>query len=134
MMARASVALALLVVAASIISVATAVPQQEPNPFSISMNVDLVVLHASVRDRHGFATDLGKDNFRIYEEGQPQPIKFFQRADIPVTMGLVIDHSASMIPKREEVITATTALVQASNPLDEIFIVRFNERPSLALP
>jgi VWFA-related protein len=49
-------------------------------------------------------------------------------------LGLVVDNSASMIPKRADVIAAALALAASRNPRDEIFVVHFNERASLALP
>src|SRR4029077_16697831 len=55
-------------------------------------------------------------------------------ADIPVTVGLVVDESGSMRPKRQHVITASLQFVEASNPHDEIFVVNFNERARRGLP
>ena len=51
--------------------------------------------------------------------------------DVPVSLGLVIDSSASMSDKRDRVAAAALALVQSSNPDDEVFIVNFAEKPSL---
>lgn len=99
------------------------------------MNVNLVVLHVAVKDRRGrLVGGLEKEHFRVYEDGRPQEIRFFRSEDIPVTLGLVVDNSASMIPKRADVIGAALALAAARNPRDEIFVVHFNERASLALP
>ncbi len=46
-------------------------------------------------------------------------------------MGLIIDNSASMKEKRDRVISATLAMIKASNPDDEIFIINFNEEAKL---
>jgi len=46
----------------------------------------------------------------------------------------VVDESGSMRTKRPEVITAAMALIQASNPNDEIFVINFNEYPQRGLP
>jgi VWFA-related protein len=51
-----------------------------------------------------------------------------------VTVGIVVDQSGSMLPKRPEVITAALAFIHASNPQDEIFVVNFNERARRGLP
>ncbi len=109
-------------------------PQVE-QPFRISVNVDLVVLHPTVRDRKGqFATDLLEADFEIYEDGVRQSVKLFRHEDIPVTVGLVVDHSGSMFPKIAEVVAAARAFAQSSSPQDEMFVVNFNERVTLGLP
>ncbi len=110
---------------------------QSPSPpsFSISVNVDLVVLHVTVRNRHGaFAPDLRPQDFHVFEDGVPQSIRLFRHEDIPVTIGLVVDHSGSMRPKLAEVIAAARTFVRSSNPEDEMFVVNFNERVTLGLP
>jgi Ca-activated chloride channel family protein len=108
---------------------------QEPEPFKISVNVDLVVLHATVRNRNGgFASDLQQQDFAVYEDGVRQSIRLFRHEDIPVTVGLVIDHSGSMKLKLPEVITAARTFVQTSNQQDRLFVVNFNEKVTLGLP
>jgi VWFA-related protein len=61
-------------------------------------------------------------------------VQFFQNEDIPVAVGLVIDHSTSMGFKLEEVITAARGFVRSSNREDEMFVVNFNEIATLGLP
>jgi len=95
----------------------------------------LVVLHASVLDRAGkLLTDLPQKSFKVYENGVEQEIKLFKREDIPVSLGLVIDNSGSMRPKRQQVEAAALQLVKASNPQDQVFIVNFNDEAYLDCP
>ena len=92
-------------------------PPPAEKEFVISTTSRLVLLDVSVKDSAGgFAAGLTKDNFKITEDGKAQIITQFADADIPVTIGLAIDESGSMRPKRPEVITAALALIQASNP------------------
>jgi Ca-activated chloride channel family protein len=92
----------------------------------------LVVLHATVVDKHGkLVTDLPRSAFRVYEDGVEQPLKLFKFEDVPVSMGIVIDNSGSMRDKRRKVEAAAMALVKASNPQDEVFIVNFNDEAYL---
>jgi VWFA-related protein len=99
------------------------------------VDVNLVVLHATVSDRQGgFVSDLGERDFEVYEDGVPQSIRLFTNEDVPVTVGLVVDHSTSMIPKIAEVTAAARAFVRSSNRADEMFVVNFNEIVSLGLP
>jgi VWFA-related protein len=114
--------------------VSTAVAQV-PEPFQISVNVNLVVLNPTVRDRSGgFVSDLHEQNFEVYEDGVRQSIKLFRHEDIPVTVGLVVDHSGSMKPKLDDVVTAVRTFVRFSRPDDQMFAVNFNEKVSLVVP
>jgi VWFA-related protein len=100
-----------------------------------SVNVDLVELHATVRDRKGaFVSDLLEEHFEVYEDGVLQSIRLFRNEDVPVTVGLVVDHSGSMRGKVADVLAAARTFVQSSNPEDEMFVVNFNERVVLGLP
>jgi VWFA-related protein len=104
-------------------------------PFQISVNVDYVVLNATVRDSKGrFAPDVRERDFAVYEDGVRQSITLFRHEDIPVTVGLVVDHSSSMKPKLGDVIAAARTFVESSNPDDEMFVVNFNEKVTLGLP
>ena len=103
--------------------------------FRISVEVDLVVLQATVRDREGQTVkQLGQQNFEVFEDGRPQPIHLFRHEDTPVTVGLVIDHSGSMREKLADVTAGAQAFVRSSNPNDQVFVVNFNEAVSLGLP
>jgi VWFA-related protein len=88
----------------------------------------LVVLHATVVDKSGrLLTNLTQKAFHVYEDNVEQPIKKFLREDVPVSMGLIVDNSGSMRTKRQRVEASALALVKASNPQDEVFIVNFND-------
>src|SRR6202023_3116519 len=81
----------------------------------------------TVADAAGqFVADLKQDDFHVFENKIEQKISVFSRADIPVTMGLVIDNSGSMREKREQVNAAAMTFVRTSNPEDEAFVVNFN--------
>lgn len=95
----------------------------------------LVVLHASVVDKKGkLVTNLDRNAFKVFENQQPQQIKVFRREDVPVSLGIIIDDSGSMMTKRARVEAAALAMVKASNPQDEVFIVNFNDDAYLDVP
>jgi len=95
----------------------------------------LVVLHASVFDKAGkLVTNLTRDQFKVFENNSEQSLKIFRREDIPVSIGIVVDNSGSMRDKRQKVEAAALALVKASNPRDEVFIVNFNDDAFLDVP
>jgi Ca-activated chloride channel homolog len=94
----------------------------------------LVVLHATVLDQEGRRIiNLPKGAFRVYENGVEQDLKVFRREDSPVSIGLIIDDSGSMSNKREKVAAAALAMVRASHPDDEVFVMHFNEKSYLDL-
>jgi Ca-activated chloride channel family protein len=95
----------------------------------------LVVLHATVIDKSGkFITNLPQTAFHVFENNVEQPIKKVLREDVPVSMGLIVDNSGSMRTKRARVEASALALVKASNPQDEVFIVNFNDEAFLDQP
>jgi VWFA-related protein len=104
-------------------------------PQVLSVETDLVVLPVTVVDRHGrVVTGLNRDDFTVYDNGEPQEIQLFTSEDVPWTVGLVIDSSSSMRGQREAVTAAGAAFAEASHPLDELFTVNFNEAVWLGLP
>jgi Ca-activated chloride channel homolog len=109
--------------------------QDNHSSYVISQTVNLVELPVTVTDRNGrFVSGLEKPNFRVYENGQAQDITLFRSEDIPVTAGLVVDHSGSMGNKREEVMEGARAFVEASNPQDREFVVNFSDVVAFGLP
>jgi VWFA-related protein len=90
--------------------------------------VEEVVLHATVvDDRNRLVTNLGRNDFTVFEDNRPQQITSFRHEDIPVALGVVIDNSGSMRDKRPAVNQAAINLVKSSNPNDEVFVVNFND-------
>jgi VWFA-related protein len=90
--------------------------------------VDEVTLHATVvNDKHQLVTTLDRNDFSVFEDGQPQKITSFRHEDIPVAVGIVIDNSGSMRDKRPAVNAAAINFVKSSNPQDKVFVVNFNE-------
>jgi len=105
---------------------------QKADDATFRVDTRLVVLHTTVVDKSGrMITTLPQSAFHVFENGVPQQVKLFKREDIPVSMGLIIDNSGSMRDKRQKVAAAAVALVKASNPDDEAFVVNFNDDPYL---
>jgi Ca-activated chloride channel homolog len=96
---------------------------------------ELVVLHVMVTDRRGaYVTGLTADAFRVFEDDRPQTIRFLAAEDTPVTVGLILDSSGSMLPLRDRVIAASAAFIETSNSEDDVFALVFDDdvRPVLA--
>lgn len=111
--------------------------QTVSNPPRSTIRVDsnLVDLPVTVTDQNGrFIDDLSKNNFRVLDNGKQRDIAVFDHGDVPVTVGLVVDHSGSMTMKLAEVRAAAAEFIEASNPQDQLFVVNFNEDVSFTLP
>jgi Ca-activated chloride channel homolog len=101
--------------------------QDEPATFT--SEAYLVTLHVSVLDKKGnLVTNLPESAFKVYEDNVEQRLKVFKREDVPVSMGILLDNSASMAGKRAAVAAAAKALIRESNPQDEEFVVNFNDQ------
>ena len=101
---------------------------QEAPPPSIKVEVNVVNVVYNVRDkRGGLIGNLTKDDFTIAEDGKPQDIKYFTReTDIPITMGLLIDVSASqqnLIGIEQQ--AAYAFFGQVLRPKDLAFLISF---------
>ncbi|MCU1287047.1 MAG: von Willebrand factor, type [Acidobacteriales bacterium] len=107
------------------------VPAAKPkskDDYTFVKDVEEVTLYATVVDpKNHLVTNLDRNAFVVYEDGQPQRITSFRHDDVPVSMGILIDNSGSMRDKRPAVNQAALNLVRASNPQDELFVVNFND-------
>ena len=94
--------------------------------FVLRSNVEEVSLNVTVLDDKGrIVQDLKREDFKVLEDGVQQTLLSFQHADLPVSIGLVIDNSGSMYKKRPSVNKSAVDLILASNPSDEAFVVNF---------
>lgn len=107
----------------------------DPEEFRLAVSVDLVEVHATVKDRDGRPVlNLLQENFEISEDGARQTIRLFRHEDTPVAVGLVVDHSGSVGRKLAQVVAAARVFVEASRAEDQMFVVNFNEHVSMGLP
>ena len=98
--------------------------------YTLSADAFEIRLDASVVDGSGRTIQtLPESAFHVYEDGVPQTIASFRHEDLPVSIGLLIDNSGSMLYKKDAVIAAAVELVKLSNPKDEEFLVDFNSEP-----
>jgi Ca-activated chloride channel family protein len=110
-------------------------PEDAQRDYVLRSDVRLVLLDVSVRDsRGGFVSGLAKENFSVIENGRRQQITVFANDDVPVTVGILVDESRSMTPKRSDVVAAAEIFIQESNPRDEVFILHFNDWVRRGLP
>ena len=103
--------------------IAGTIPVAAQNPVFRS-GVEMVSLTVTVTDpRGGYVTELGADDFQVFEDGVPQSVAFFTSDRIPVDLSIVLDLSGSM--------TAHTGLIrEAANQL--VSMLRKGDRAGLA--
>jgi VWFA-related protein len=101
----------------------------------IKVRVELVNVLTTVTDKKNrLVTDLTKDDFRIFEDGKPQDIRFFSReTDLPLRIGILVDTSNSIRDRlRFEQDAAIDFLNVAVRPgKDLAFVVAFDVEPQL---
>lgn len=113
-------------------------PQEPKAPeadFKESIDVRLVELYVAVTDRDGQPVrGLGKGDFTLAENGAAQELESATDSqDLPVTLGLAVDTSASMFVKLPAAVRAAGELVAALRPgRDRAFLVGFGSEAELA--
>jgi VWFA-related protein len=109
-------------------------PSDQDMPAPIKVDVDVVSVLASVRDkRGGLVANLEKNDFTILEDGKPQTIKYFTKeTDLPLTIGLLVDVSGSQRNLIEiERNAASQFFSQVLRKKDEAFLISFGEEAEL---
>ena len=102
---------------------------------TISVNVKVVNVLATVRDKHGnIVSNLRKEDFRLEEDGRSQVIKYFsQETNLPLTLGLMVDTSLSQRNVLDEEQRASYSFLdQMLRPdRDQAFVIHFDEQVEL---
>ncbi|HEX4749331.1 MAG TPA: VWA domain-containing protein [Bryobacteraceae bacterium] len=94
----------------------------------------LVVVPVSVTDKaNRFVIGLEKQNFRLYEDGAEQKISQFSGEDVPLSIGILVDISASMGSRIGTSRQAVAEFLKTMNAGDEAFLEEFNDRATLQL-
>jgi Ca-activated chloride channel family protein len=103
--------------------------------FRVSVDVNRVVLAVTVESKDDrFIGGLTKEDFRVFDNGRAQTLLGFSGEDRPATVGLIIDNSRSMRPRRAAVLSASSEFVAERHEADDFFVVHFNDRPAFGLP
>jgi Ca-activated chloride channel family protein len=111
---------------------ATSSQDDDTGGFVFKKEVEEVVLHAIVVDpENHLITGLARENFKVYEDSKPQELTSFRKERVPVALGILIDNSGSMLPKRAKVNEAALQLVDASQQDDRIFVITFGDQAFL---
>jgi VWFA-related protein len=95
---------------------------------TLKVQVNLVNVYFSVRDKSGFITNLHKDDCNIFEDKAPQKTKnFTQEKNLPLTIGILLDTSGSqrnVLPLEQQ--SGAEFLKDVLTPKDEAFLISFD--------
>jgi Ca-activated chloride channel family protein len=96
--------------------------------------IDLVSLNVTVMEGLKYVTDLGQDDFEVYEDGVRQSISFFSRTPQPVALAILLDTSASMEEKLPTAQEAAVGFARRLKKGDEIEIIDFDSQVRILEP
>ncbi|MCM2270336.1 MAG: VWA domain-containing protein, partial [Thermoanaerobaculia bacterium] len=100
------------------------------------LEIQFVELFTTVLDRQNRpVADLGREAFRIAEDGVPQSLTRFERVEnLPIHVAVLLDVSASMEPSLPAARDAALRFFhEAVTPKDRAALIPFNDRPTLAV-
>ena len=106
----------------------------EPQSFKFRTGVELINVNATVTDQSGrFVPGLRKDDFRVFDDEQPQAVTHFNAERVPVSLGIVLDTSGSMDGDKIDAARAgaRSLPLPADRSRDEVFLYRFDNAPEL---
>jgi len=114
-------------------STEVAVPEAGPEEVGegdvVRVDTALVAVPVSVLDRQGrFVPNLQREDFSIFENGVEQSVAYFEPADKPFTVALILDTSASTHFHLWQIKEAAIAFAKQLRPQDRVLVVSFNDQ------
>jgi len=100
--------------------------------YSIRVNVPLVNVDVMVTTKDGqFINGLKKENFKIYEDGNPQPISNFGQSEAPITAVLLTEFASTNYILVNEMLTASYYFAQGLKKDDYVAVVSYDIKPQI---
>ena len=105
------------------------VPQRTP---TFEVGIEVINLNISVTDKgNRYVTDLLAKDFAVFEDGIRQELSLFTHENLPISLALLIDTSASMDEKLATAQAAATRFVKTLRPEDAAEVIQFNDRATV---
>jgi Ca-activated chloride channel family protein len=109
---------------------AQAPPQVQTPTFEVG--IEVINLNLSVTDgRNNFVTDLVQKDFAVFEDGIRQELSLFTHENLPISLAVLIDTSASMEEKLPVARAAAIKFVKTLRPQDTAMVMSFNDRSTV---
>jgi VWFA-related protein len=103
--------------------------------YRLELNTSLVTVEVGVYDRMDKpVTNLGKDDFRVYEDGVEQPVRSFTPVSGGYRILLLIDHSGSMQRYWSFLLDGLNLFMRNLRPQDQVAIATFDNNVQVAMP
>ncbi len=126
---RRSVAPVVLFALASALAARPAAIRAQAQPPSFGTGIEVINLSLSVTDStNNYVTDLGQKDFAVFEDGIRQEPSLFTHENLPISMVVLIDCSASMEAKLPTARAAAARFIKTLRPQDLAQVVSFNDR------
>jgi len=104
-------------------------------PSVFRSGVDLVALNVVVTDSGAkYITGLQPQDFAVYEDGIQQDVSFFAATSVPLDLAILLDTSASMSDKMQEVQQAATGFTGTLRTGDRAMIVDIKDATRVLQP
>ena len=118
------------------LAAAASLAAQEPPLPRFSSGVQLVEVYATVTDaKGGLSTGLRREDFEVYEDGQPQQIAAFAAGEFPLTVALGVDRSWSMAGEPLRLAKqASQTFLRALKPVDRSMVVAISSEADVIAP
>jgi VWFA-related protein len=102
----------------------------------VRIKTELVNLNVGVFSNtlNAYISTLGKGDFEVLEDGRPQEITFFEAANEPFDLVLLIDLSGSTSGKRDLIRKSTQRFIEAARPTDRVAIITFSDTLNVVSP
>jgi VWFA-related protein len=109
----------------------SAAPQPTPEEVDendvVRVETTLVTVPVSVLDHDGrFVSGLKREDFTLWEDNEEQAVAYFEPAEKPFTVALLLDTSASTHFHLDEIKEAAIAFAKQLRPQDRVLVVSFN--------
>lgn len=106
--------------------------QNPQRPPTFEVGIEVINLNLSVTDaRNNFVTDLLEKDFSVFEDGIRQDLSLFTHENLPISMAVLIDVSASMDEKLPQARAAAARLLKTLREEDAAQVVQFNDRATV---
>jgi Ca-activated chloride channel homolog len=126
---RAAAAVALLALAPLSGTAQAPPPRATPRPPTFEVGIEVINLNVSITDaRNRYVTDLIEKNFAVFEDGVKQELTLFSHENLPISLVLMMDCSASMDEKLTAAQDAAVGFIKTLTAKDLAQIVQFNDR------
>lgn len=108
-------------------NVAPAGPEEVSEGDVVRVDTSLVTVPVSVLDRQGrFVPNLRREDFSVLENGTEQSIAYFEPAEKPFTVALLLDTSPSTNFHMSDIKEAAIAFAKQLRPDDRVLIISFS--------